>query len=275
MYNLIMHKEFQKRPFIYRGDAFDADFAEYHFSEYEVMEKFHKNIREKKFKVSDTDVKYRVINHWEEKGLLPDKLRKDSEGWRRFSIVEFIWLKVIEQLRSFGVPIDTIKETKERIMWMDKEGEIYPLFEYYVAKARASTADPYVVITQDGLSDLGTLGEIETIKLLYGNQSYILISLKNIMEKLCLKVTKPKMLFSLNKNESEILEIIRSEDVDSFKVEMKDGKINNIVTDKVFPGIDLARLTKEMEKSGSYFDITAKYEKGKAQSVKVSLKRKM
>ena len=160
-------------------------------------------------------------------------------------------------------------------MWMDKEGEIYPLFEYYVAKARASTADPYVVITQDGLSDLGTLEEIEIIKLLYGNQSYILISLKNILEKLCLKVTKPKMLFSLNKNESEILEIIRSEDVDSFKVEMKDGKINNIVTDKVFPGIDLARLTKEMEKSGSYFDITAKYEKGKAQSVKVSLKRKM
>jgi DNA-binding transcriptional MerR regulator len=270
-----MPKKTQEIPLILRGDNFAIDFADYCFADDPRMKKFQSNVREKKFKVSDTDVKYRVVNHWEEKGLLPDNLRKDSEGWRRFSFVEFIWLKVVEQLRSFGVPTDVIKNAKDRIMDFDKGDNSYLLFEYYVAKARASTLDPYVVVTQNGLSDVGSLSEIESMKSFHGNQSYILISLKNIMEELGLKVTKPEVLFSLTKEEVEILCTLRLEDVDSIKIRMKNGKINEIDTDKVFSGINLNKLKKEIGESGDYADITARFEKGKEQSVKVSKKKKV
>lgn len=270
-----MSEKTQKMPLIYRSDGFDINFAEYCFAEDPRMKKFQNDVREKKFKVSDTNVKYRVVNHWEEKGLLPDNLRKDSDGWRRFSFVEFIWLKVVEQLRSFGVPIDVIKKAKDSIMVFDKDDNSYLLFEYYVAKARASTLDPYLVVTQNGLSDIGSLGEIKNIKLFHGNQSYILISLKNIMERLGLKVTEPEMLFSLTKEEAEILYTLRLEDVDSVKIRMKNGKINEIDTDKVFSGINFDKLKKEIGESGGYADITARFAGGKEQSVKVSKKKKI
>ncbi len=59
--------------------------------------------------VKDTGINYRVINHWDEKGLIRFA-RNSTEGYRKFSLVDFIWIKVVNELREFGVNLPDIQK---------------------------------------------------------------------------------------------------------------------------------------------------------------------
>ncbi len=71
-------------------------------------------ITKERLTVKDTDIKYRVINHWDEKGLIRFA-RKAEEGHRKFSLVDFIWIKVVNELRSFGVKLSDIQKIAKDI----------------------------------------------------------------------------------------------------------------------------------------------------------------
>lgn len=71
-------------------------------------------IREKRFGIKDVGVTYRWISYWDSKGLL---IGDYSEGkWRKFDLVEFVWLKMIIKLREFNFPIDKIKWIKDNLI---------------------------------------------------------------------------------------------------------------------------------------------------------------
>jgi len=71
-------------------------------------------ITEKKFMVKDTGINYRVINHWDAKGLIHFG-RNSKEGNRRFSFADFVWIKVVDELRSFGVQLSVIKKLADDV----------------------------------------------------------------------------------------------------------------------------------------------------------------
>lgn len=66
---------------------------------------------QKSFIGTDTGVAYRSINHWEKFGLIDDG-REEAQRWRRFSFVEFIWIRMIDEMRKMGLPMETIKIVK-------------------------------------------------------------------------------------------------------------------------------------------------------------------
>ena len=55
---------------------------------------------EKNFKASDTGQSYRTLNSWDNAGLLLN-LPKDDNKWRKFSIVEILWIFIIKELNIF------------------------------------------------------------------------------------------------------------------------------------------------------------------------------
>jgi|GEM_PF-880447 len=71
-------------------------------------------ITEQRLTVRDTGINYRVINHWDNKGLIRFG-RKSKEGNRKFSFVDFIWIKVVNELRSFGVQLPVIKKMADDV----------------------------------------------------------------------------------------------------------------------------------------------------------------
>jgi DNA-binding transcriptional MerR regulator len=259
-----------------RGDGFEKDFANYSQTENKDLLGFKEIIREQKYKVSDTKIKYRVMSHWEKMGLLPDNLRKDKDidGWRRFCFVELVWIKVIEQLRKFGLSLETIKEAKEKIMFSDKKKERYPLFEFYVVRACVSSVDPYVVVSKEGISDVGSFREMETIKVLFGSKSMVLISLKEIISGLGIETVSPDILFSLTKEEEKILDAARSKDIDGFSVKKKNKKIVGLKTERIISSSGIKEAIDKIEKEGSFAEVTARYEEGKEQSFSVVKKSK-
>ena len=66
-------------------------------------------INKPKLLVSDTGVSYRLINHWDEKGMIRFS-RASKEGDRKFSFVDFIWIKVVNELRALGLGLPIIQK---------------------------------------------------------------------------------------------------------------------------------------------------------------------
>jgi DNA-binding transcriptional MerR regulator len=73
------------------------------------LTKLYQLITEEKLSAKETGIKYRVLNHWDEKGIIRFS-RTSSIGNRKFSFVDFVWIKIVNELRSFGIGINTIKQ---------------------------------------------------------------------------------------------------------------------------------------------------------------------
>ena len=54
----------------------------------------------------DSKITYRTINHWDEKGYLLSET--DSEGWRKFTFADYIWILLLDELREFDVAVKNI-----------------------------------------------------------------------------------------------------------------------------------------------------------------------
>jgi len=72
------------------------------------------SILNKQFTVKDIGTTYRWIRFWEEKNILLEK--SNNNKWRRYSFVEFIWIKIVEKLRLFNVSLKQIMEIKEQLL---------------------------------------------------------------------------------------------------------------------------------------------------------------
>jgi|TARA_B110000240_G_scaffold77761_1_gene88661 DNA-binding transcriptional MerR regulator len=73
-------------------------------------------IEQKNYKLSDIGISTRVVSNWRKSNLLfkeDDKNSKNSMA--RFNLSEIFWLKTIEKMRNFGVPLSEIYTLKQLI----------------------------------------------------------------------------------------------------------------------------------------------------------------
>jgi hypothetical protein len=70
-------------------------------------------IKERKFTVKEIGVDYRWIDHWHSKGLLI--WNYEERKWRKFNLIEFVWLKMIIKMRQFNIGLDTVKSVKDML----------------------------------------------------------------------------------------------------------------------------------------------------------------
>lgn len=62
-----------------------------------------------RYSVKNGPFSYRVINHYEKKGLLINYREKEG-SWRQFNGYDLIWLFVLNELRNFGLPITVLQK---------------------------------------------------------------------------------------------------------------------------------------------------------------------
>ncbi len=68
-------------------------------------------IRNPKYSRKDLDIEARILSHWDKMGLL---LNKNINGAKfMFSLTESFWLKTIQKLRAYNLPLELIKELKD------------------------------------------------------------------------------------------------------------------------------------------------------------------
>jgi len=77
--------------------------------------KLVESIKEEKYKVGELGLKPRWVVHWEEKGLFINDTPKGK--WHSFNLIEAFWIKILLKFRSYNLPLDSIKEIKNHLVF--------------------------------------------------------------------------------------------------------------------------------------------------------------
>jgi DNA-binding transcriptional MerR regulator len=72
-------------------------------------------IRERVFSKTQVDVVYSDFTNWERYGLIDIKHNVGKGGHKKLSYVDYVWLSIIKELRSFGFTYDQIKECQQEL----------------------------------------------------------------------------------------------------------------------------------------------------------------
>ena len=86
------------------GDRFFINFAT--ISDSEGCKKFLRHIRLWDHLIQNI-VFCRVLNHWEMQGFLECERNYESR-WRKFNLIEYLWLRIVQKLREVGLPLAKI-----------------------------------------------------------------------------------------------------------------------------------------------------------------------
>jgi DNA-binding transcriptional MerR regulator len=69
-------------------------------------------VLDRRWSVSDVGVPSRWISHWDRAHVLMD-VEREGTGWRKFSFIDYVWLRIVCELRGFGLALPAIRRVKE------------------------------------------------------------------------------------------------------------------------------------------------------------------
>jgi DNA-binding transcriptional MerR regulator len=262
---------FQKN-FIVRGDSFDFAFADYFSEERDFI---RKNFNAKVKRIDKKDFSYRIINHWEENGLL-DADRGDGQGWRKFSLIDIVWLNIIVELRKFGVSIENIHKVKQRLNFLYKEGDIssFHYLEFYTAQYLLTKQPTFLLVFNNFEVEIAVDSEIRISDELNTLDNFIRVNLHTIIQgilpsKDLTPIYNDKI--GLNDDELSLMLAIRTGAYKELVIKMKNGKINRIDKKVENPEKKIHQLLKQK----TYDTITIIRENGKIIDVQQTVKEKL
>ncbi|MCZ6594730.1 MAG: MerR family transcriptional regulator [Bacteroidetes bacterium] len=258
---LDLEKNFRVSP-IHRGDNFHIVFAEYYYSD--SGKKISDWLNDKRHRQKADNLSYRVINHWENMGLLSSD-RPSGKGWRKYSIMDRVYIEVVIALRTLGFPLEKIRTLKETLEWPrnEKKPGAFPVLEMMVAHGLVYKYPAHVLVMLDGKGEVVSYDEytfaIESCAL----DDHITISLLPILQKLFPdKDLSPevKHSYTLSDAEFELLWMIRMENCDSITIKAKDGTVTRLDASKP---LDVNKRIVDILRGQDYQNIEIKQRQGK------------
>lgn len=212
------------------------------------------NLRMKRFTAKDTDKSFRIINFWESIGLLDNNREGGNEKWRKFSMIDVLYIHILSKLREFGFSLPKLKETKNDLLEPVECGGLeYPFsvleWAYLRAVALKNRGNTYFIVDSDGHIHCTSAKDMILMEALSElPASYVFINFNKLLkEKIKLKghdipVYSERMYVLDGKGEEALLELLRTTDYNSIKTTQNhDGSIliereynaldNNVVAD--------------------------------------------
>lgn len=188
------------------------------------------------FTVSDTPQSSRTMNYYEEKGLLLST-REATQGWRRFSANELVWLYIIDHLRTFGYPVELIKAIRDDMMQHPGgtvTNGVYDVrpFEWFIAISLTAKKEMFYIVFPDGShsyysdDDPHLWNKSDS----YMRQPHISIPLAPIIKEIWSMIPKESIDFELpnmenvTRTEKQILHELRSGKYLKVEVQFKNKK---------------------------------------------------
>lgn len=260
---------------VYHGDAFDIALGG--FISDPKAEEVLAALRQKRFTLGRSDASSRVVNHWEAEGVVSDP-REEGKGWRRYSIIELVWLGAVLELRAFGVPTETLRKAMQNIQAThfdrsSKPGAPARLFEFYIV--RAMRREPvFLLVFASGDVDLATEREYAFTGLLHPLADHVRINLNAVVQKVLPKLDlKPKHQpgVLLSGKELSIVLALRDDRNRRVTVRLKDGEPDLLEVERAEEGKTVHDLVKE----GPHLDLNVKMRDGRIVHLSSILKEKL
>lgn len=95
-----------------RGPDFLANVGCFEKSDF--YKKFTNNLYCHETSIDKQNISYRVLNHWDEEGLL-ECIKDSGKGWRKFNLIQGFWVYTIQILRKMGLSFESLGKVKRSI----------------------------------------------------------------------------------------------------------------------------------------------------------------
>lgn len=248
----------------FRNDAFDSGLEQY-FKDIR-SNKISKVLNDSNRKVKLATVTYRQVNSWEEQGLLT--IEREEREWRKFSIIEAVWLKIISELRDFGFPIEKIKVTKESLSYQAKKyGVQMPFLEFFTAFAIGNKMPVLVLVFKDGAAIPVNFTQYRVTKEVIGVENHIQINLNDMLQSFFPNVDlRPsyELQMPVSLEEMELLAFMRVKEFEKVEIRYQDGRMDTI---EGLERMNAASRVNEILQEQNYSRIELIQEDGKVTSV--------
>ncbi|HLO74624.1 MAG TPA: hypothetical protein VK164_11860 [Flavobacterium sp.] len=100
-----------------------------YFSVLEKAPDLFNKIQEKVFLKTEIDIVYSDIKNWERSNLLSEYNESEKGNWNKISYSEYVWMKIVEQLKDFGCNNEEVLLLKKQIVSKFKVKDYILLFD--------------------------------------------------------------------------------------------------------------------------------------------------
>ena len=216
----------------------------------------------------------RMITHWQDIGLFEDQRHTDS-GWKKFSLIDILWMGIIIEYRNLGFANERIKPVRKFLFENTTiVGKSISKLEYSAVQVLAFAKALYLIT--DVAGNIYLADDYEYVKLLQEGEvtNHIVLSLNKVVkENIAVLFSEPNFnaFAGLNKEEIQVMLILRSESYQSVQVTKKNGEIDMIEgTERISEKDRIIDILKQHE----YQNIEIKQANGKVVLISRTVKQK-
>lgn len=211
------------------GDRFLINLGS--ISSSESCKKFIKTLHSREHIVRD-GVSCRVVNHWESQGLLECE-RNNESGWRKFNLIEYVWFRIVQKLREFGLPLTKIEKIKA--YYFEFNEQPISMAAYYFIAARAARQPVFfVVLLNEDQAEFLDYYEFHVAMRLHLLGNYISVNINDILNQIFKYKSEPNypLMQAVSPNLSAALDVLEDEDYDTATIHKKGKSIQKVELNK-------------------------------------------
>ncbi len=253
---------------LHRKEAFEIGYKGY-FKNL-TSNKISTVLNDKERKIKFENITYRQLNSWEKEGLLTND--REDRSWRKFSIMDAIWARVIQELREFGMSWEQIATAKQSLEIDSAEyGVQMPILEFYTAFAIGNKMPVLLLVFKDGICVPANYTQYKVAREFSNVDNHLQINLNAILQSFFPTIDlkpKNKLEISVDMEEMELLAFIRIGEFEKIEIQFAKGKMQVVEgTER----INANQILRDVIKAHKYQKIEVVVEDGK----KVKLIRKV
>ncbi|HPD65758.1 MAG TPA: hypothetical protein P5050_09785 [Bacteroidia bacterium] len=227
--------------FILRGVDFELGFHDFYHNE--IRNEINSFFNSRQYQISNKEFSYRIINHWEKNDLLTTS-RRDGSGWRKYSVMDRIWVYIIREMRNFEISLNIIQKVKQSLTQKKKDSYTFPILEYYIAQAMLNKP-VFLMIFSGGQAHPVTDREIQMNREFNASNNHLQINLNQILQKVFpeknLKV-KYKDPTELNLEEKRAVLLIRMGNFKELEITGKNIQKDTYIPENVTKAEEICNL---------------------------------
>lgn len=253
-----------------RGDRFVIEFSEYFGSD--SGQRISQWLNDRRHRLKTDSLSYRVINHWESIGILSGD-RASGKGWRKYSIMDRVYIEIVIALRNLGFPLEKILKLRESLGIPAVREIQFPKLEFLVAQGLVYKQPSFIVVQADGKAEVIDYEDYRFTLEARAWYDHITLGVFPILQKLFPdKDLSPdfKVSFTLSDAEFELLWMIRMENYESITVKAQDGSVTRLDASKP---LDVNKRMEEILKEQDYQNIEIKQRQGQVRYIKTTTRK--
>ena len=138
------------------------------------IENEYSRIFERRVPLSLSQVNKRNFHYWKEEGLIDWTAEKedDKRSWVRLNVYDFVWIKIVQYARDFGIPLETIRAFKNELFKViaDEFETNSDEFKRIINElnhddAKIAEIDAYIEIVKSERDDIIEAGQLHLISI--------------------------------------------------------------------------------------------------------------